>query len=187
MSGTEARITINRSPPDPDKPGKMTKANADNKVVAEQIRQRRAQIHTQAKTDAANMADVPQEDQPAAPERENIESIEIPLRDGRVVEYGPPNNISLSDRIARLYSARPVVEGGPDPGITEYRLTRILMGVRAIDGKSTRSIVNLVDRTHLANRLGDEAIDLLLLFDREYWPPLQISELPVVKKNLRQL
>ena len=57
------------------------------------------------------------------PEREDLDSIEVPLRDGRVVEYGPPTGISLSERIARMFAPRSAAEGGPDPGITEYRLS----------------------------------------------------------------
>lgn len=183
---SEAKLVINRSPPDPGKAGKLTQAAADNEVVAAQIVERRKQIHRQAKLDAAGIgANAEVEDPKPAPERENIESIEIPLQDGRVIEYGPPAGISLSDRIARLYSGRPATDGGPDPGLTEYRLTRLLMGVRSIDGQPV-AVNNLIDRTKLANRLGDQAIDLLNLFDSRHWPPLMESELPAIKKNLRQ-
>jgi hypothetical protein len=184
MAEPEARIVINRNPEDPVKAPKF----ADAKAVGDQIRARRKQIHDQAKVDAAGAGLGPAgaEDQVPAPPREDIDSIEITLLDGRVVEYGPPNNISLSDRIARLYSTRTIAEGGPDPGITEYRLTRLLMGVRTIGGKAVPPVTNLVERTRLANQLGDQAIDLLNLFDNRHWPPLRESELPVVKKNLRQ-
>lgn len=188
MAQPEARLVIDRNPPDPSKAGRLTQAAVDAKVVGDQIRERRKQIHEQAKVDAsgAGLGDAPQEDQEPAPEREDIESIEITLRDGRVIEYGPPGNISLSDRIARLYSARSLAEGGPDPGITEYRLTRLLMGVRTINGKPVHPVTNMIERTRLANQLGDEAIDLLFIFDRRHWPPLRESEIPIAKKNLRQ-
>lgn len=192
----KARLVIDRSPPDPEKVGRLTQATADAKIVGDQIRSRRKQIHEQAKMDAAGvgLGCAPEEDQEDAPEkesvpapaREDIDSIEITLRDGRVIEYGPPNNISLSDRIARLYSTRTLAEGGPDPGITEYRLTRLLMGVRAINGRPVHAVTNLIERTRLANQLGDETIDLLNLFDGRHWPPLRESELPVVKKTLRR-
>jgi hypothetical protein len=187
MSQPEARIVINRNPEDPAKAPKFAAATANAKVVGDQIRERRRQIHQQAKVDSAGAGLGPATEDPVpAPPREDIESIEITLPDGRVVEYGPPNNISLSDRIARLYSTRTAVEGGPDPGITEYRLTRLLMGVRTIGGKAVPAVTNLVERTRMANQLGDQAIDLLNLFDNRHWPPLRESELPVVKKNLRQ-
>lgn len=182
---SEAKIVINRDPPDPDKVGKLTQAAANARVIGDQIKDRRQKIHEQAKLDASGGGLAPQESVPA-PEREDIDSIEITLRDGRVVEYGPPPNISLSDRIARLYSARSLAEGGPDPGLTEYRLTRLLMGVRTINGGPVHPITNLVERTRLANLLGDQAIDLLNLFDNRHWPPLTEAELPLVKKNLRQ-
>jgi hypothetical protein len=187
MAEPEARIVINRNPADPGKASKFAAASANAKVVGEQIRERRKQIHQQAKVDAAGAGLGPDaQEQEPAPEREDIESIEITLRDGRVIEYGPPNNISLSDRIARLYSTRSVSEGGPDPGFTETRLTRLLMGVRAISGKTVPPVTNLVERTRLANQLGDQAIDLLYYFDNRHWPPLRESEIPIAKKNLRQ-
>jgi hypothetical protein len=184
---SEAKIVIHRDPPNPNAVGKLTQAAANAKAVQEQVRNRRDAIHQQAKLDAAGtgLGSAPEESVPA-PEREDIDSIEITLRDGRVVEYGPPGNISLSDRIARLYSARSLADGGPDPGLTEYRLTRLLMGVRAINGNPVHPVTNLVERTRLANQLGDQAIDLLNLFDNRHWPPLTEAELPVVKKNLRQ-
>ena len=186
MSQHEARLVIDRNPQNPDKVGRLTQGAADAKVVGDQIRSRRKEIHEQAKSDAAGAGiGDPVEDAQPAPEREDIESIEIPLRDGRLVEYGPPPGISLSDRIARLYSGRMNADGGPDPGITEYRLTRLLMGVRSIGGKPV-AINNLIDRTRIANLLGDEGIDLLNLFDQRHWPPLRETEIPLIKKNLRQ-
>lgn len=183
MDPHAAKLTINRNPGEkPNGPSKMAEAA----VTAAEIRKRREQIHAQAKLDVAGHGLGPaQEDPVAAPEREDLESIEIPLRDGRIVEYGPPTNVSLSDRIARLYSGRAIAEGGPDPGLTEYRLTRLLMGVRAVDGRPVQ-VTNMIERTRLANLLGDQGIDLLNFFDRKHWPPLTEAELPIVKKNLRQ-
>jgi len=183
---SEARIVFNRDPTEPTKPGRLAEAAAKQKEVGEQIRKRRGQIHHQAKIDASGEGlGQPQQEPEPAPEREDIDSIEVPLADGRIVDYGPPVGISLSDRIARLYSTRSLAEGGADPGITEYRLTRLLMGVRSINGKPVPTMTNLVERTRLANQLGDEAIDLLTFFDRQCWPPLQMSELPIIKKKLR--
>lgn len=182
---TEARLVIDRNPPDPNQTGRLTQATLDNKAVAEQVRNRRKQIHEQAKVDASggSMTPDPVEPEPA-PEREPIESVEFITPNGLTIEYGPPNGISLSDRIARLYSTRSLAEGGPDPGLTEYRLTRLLMGVRSVDGKAV-VVHNLIDRTKLANQLGDQAIDLLNLYDNRHWPPLRESELPLLKKRYK--
>ena|ERR1700761_5872413 len=181
------KITITRDAGQPGT-GKMTQAKAGADALRQEVQNRRKQIHDQAKIDALGASDSPflTQDPVEAPERENLESIEFTLPDGRQIEYGPPSGISLSDRIARLFSARPLSEGGPDPGITEFRLCKLLMGVRSIDGKPVRPITNLVEKTRLANLLGDPAIDLLSLFDSRHWPPLRESELPVLKKNLRQ-
>lgn len=181
MTQPEATFVIDRNPPNLKPSGGRLAAA---KVSTDEVRARRAKIHDQAKRDAAGADIGGAKDGIAVPERENLDSIEVPLRDGRVVEYGPPTGVSLSERIARLFAPRSAQEGGPDPGITEYRLTRLLMGVRSIDGKPC-AVNNLIDRTMLANRLGDEAIDLLFHFDNMYWPPLRNSELPLVKKKLK--
>lgn len=183
----DARIVINRDPAQPAtrNPAAETEAKSRNKEIEKQIRERRRQIHNQADTDLSSLTEQEQTEREPAPIREDIESIEITLRDGRIVEYGPPTGVSLSDRIARLFSSRPLSDGGPDPGQTEHRLTRILMGVRAIEGKPVSPLSNLVQRTKLANALGDEAIDLLFYFDNLHWPPLTRTELPEIKKKFR--
>jgi hypothetical protein len=183
MAQSEARLVIGRNPETRQQTG-FGEATAANEAIAKQVKATRQRIHQQAKVDAAGGGGATEEPVPAPP-REEIDSIEVPLRDGRVVEYGPPTGISLNDRIARLYSGRPLADGGPDPGITEYRLTRLLMGVRSINGKPPPTMTNLVERTRLANELGDQAIDLLFHFDQQHWPPLRASELPIIKKKLK--
>lgn len=176
---TEARLVIDRSnPSDPDKVGKLTQANADQKVIGDQIRERRKQIHTQAKIDAVGPPIANEEPLPPPPVREDIDTIEFTAPNGIIIEYGPRHDISLVDRIARLYNGR-------DPTVSEFRLTRILMGIRLIDGKPPVTVVDEITRTKLANQVGDELIDLLMYYDRIHWPPLQQSELPVIRKKLR--
>lgn len=177
---SEARIVINRPPPDPDKVGPLTQATANAKAVGEQIRSRRAAIHQQARVDTAGPGIDPQTDTPPPPPpvREDIESVEFTAPNGMLLEYGPRNDISVVDRIARLYNGR-------DPSISEFRLTRILMGIRAINGVPPITITDEITRTKLANQVGDENIDLLMYYDRLNWPPLQQSELPVLRKKLR--
>lgn len=179
MAASEARLIINRNPDDPAKsaePGKLTQAGRD----ADAIKARRRQIHDQAARDKSGVDANPPPDAPTDPPpiREDIESIEFVAPDGRTFEYGPRTDISLVDRIARMYNGR-------DPTISEFRLTRILMGIRAINGQPPVTIVDEITRTKLANQVGDENIDLLMYYDRMNWPPLQQSELPIVKKRWR--
>jgi hypothetical protein len=186
MSDHVARVVIDHSVQSGKETGKAQAAKEANRDAAAQIRARRKQIHDQAERDMAGARSSPEPSEPIdAPVREDVEAIEIPLRDGRIIEYGPPVGISITDRIARLYSSRPPELGGPDPGATESRLTRILLGVRSIDGRPVQAMTDLIQRTALANRLGDEAIDLLFYFDRLHWPPLTQAELPLIKKKLR--
>lgn len=171
---SDARIVINRDPPDPNKAGKLTQAAA----AADQIRERRKQIHAQAKVDNTGAAIAPEVEATPPPVREDLDSVEFVAPNGLLVEYGPRQDISLVDRIARLYSGR-------DPTVSEFRLTRILMGIRSINGSPAIAIVDEISRTKLANQVGDEVIDLLMYYDRIHWPPLQQSELPVLRKKLR--
>jgi hypothetical protein len=94
------------------------------------------------------------------------------------IEYGPRTDISLTDRIARMYTGR-------EHSVAEFRITRVLMGVRLINGVPPTPVVDEITRTKLANQIGDEIIDLLLFYDRTNWPPLLLSELPVLKKKLK--
>lgn len=182
--GHIARVTVNRNPDAPPAgPSKLNPGRRQaSKEMAETIRTRRSAIHQQARQEIAGNAaeDAAKAAKPveAPPEREDIESIELTLRKGLVVVYGPPSGISLLDRIARLYAGR-------DPSVSEFRLTRVLMGVRSINGSPQPPITNEIARTDLANRIGDEGIDLLFFYDRKFWPPLHVSELPAIKKNLR--
>lgn len=188
MSESVPRIVINHGL-EPAGKGRKTGAEAEaktrNKAVEEEIRARRRAIHNQAQQDISAQVEPEQREPVQVPVREDLESIEIKLRDGREIEYGPPNGISLADRIARLFSGRALQEGGPDPGVTEYRLTRVLMCVRSINGRAVAPITNLVQRTSLANQIGDEALDLLYYYDRVHWPPLTEAELPSLKKRYK--
>lgn len=188
MSGTpnapEFRLHIDRNPGQPEGAGpKLSSAKIANEQTAAEIRARRAKIHKQHKTAVAEQSVADEAAQMAAqaappPPRENIESIEFAAPNGMVIIYGPPSGISLVDRIARLYPGR-------DTSMAEFRLTRILMGVRSINGVPVPSITDDIGRTMLANRLGDENIDLLMYYDRIHFPPLRQSEIPTIKKNLR--
>lgn len=180
MPEPEARIVINRNPDAATGAGaKMSAATKKNEVAAEQIRARRQQIHSQAQTDLSRPSGSdPAEEMPPPPVREDLETVEFTAPNGMIIEYGPRNDISLVDRIARLYNGR-------DPTVSEFRLTRILMGIRSIDSKPPVTIVDEITRTKLANQVGDTVIDLLFYYDRVHWPAIQPSELPVLKKKYR--
>lgn len=179
---SEFKIQIDREP-DKSGSGKLAGAKAAKETVANEVRSRRAAIHARHKQDQSVMdADAERQRTPsgeAPPKREDIESIEVELPNGLTVEYGPPLGISLLDRLTRFYNDR-------DPTVAQHRLARILMCVRKINNKTIAPIIDEIDRTKLANRIGDEGIDLLMYYDRLYWPPLTQADLPQVKKNLRQ-
>jgi hypothetical protein len=175
---SEARITINRQP---DTPGAapMGQAAAGQKANRDDILRRRKQIHEQARADLSPSS-VPADEPPMAPppHRENVETIEFTAPNGMTIEYGPRSDISTIDRVSRIYAGR-------DTSRSEYLLTRILLGIRTINGVPPTTIVDEVTRTKMANQVGDEVIDLLIYYDHEHWPPLLTTELPLVKKKLR--
>lgn len=177
-------MSVDRNPQMPPVPGKLSSAKKANEAAREQVLARRAHVHQQHREEmAAREADAEsasqvQEASPP-PQREDIETIEFDAPNGLHIEYGPPRNVSLWDRIARMYAGR-------DASVSEFRLTRLLMGIRSIDGKPVRPIANEIDRTSLANRIGDETLDLLMAFDRQHFPPLTQAEIPQIQKNLRQ-
>ncbi len=133
---------------------------------------RRAQMQAKA---AREHQEEPEAMPEAAP-REDVESVELSLPDGRVVEFGPPNGVSLTLRVATF----------PDMPPRAVGLVQVLMCVRSIDGQAQRPLNNMVDVQKLANTLGDPAIDLLATLYTELWPPLSPSDLPTIKKNLRR-
>jgi hypothetical protein len=182
MEEFQPRVVIQRDPANPPASGnRLTQAAANAKVSAEQIKQRRKEIHQQAKADLSNAPgqNAPEEmPTEPVPVRENLTSIEFTAPNGLEIVYGPRTDISLSDRIARMFSGR-------DYSLAEFRITRVLMGVISVNGVPPQTIVDEITRTKLANQIGDEAIDLLLYYDRVHWPPLQAAELPVLKKNYR--
>jgi hypothetical protein len=121
----------------------------------------------------------PAQEAAAVPEpREDVESIEIKLLDGRVVVLGPPKGVSMTMRIAMT-----IPEATTNPVID--RLARVLMSVRSVDEKQPRLIGNLVDLTRLANEIGDVGIDELHFWFEKHWGNLRISDLQLLKKNLR--
>ena len=115
---------------------------------------------------------------PAAP-REDVESVEVQLPDGRTIMYGPPAGVSLSIRVAEFLG-----EQTQNPVLAA--ITRIILCVRSIDGQPVRSPGSLLDVKKIAASLGDSTIDLLGLIHAETWPPITKDDLPVLKKNLRQ-
>ena len=128
---------------------------------------------------AAAQAEQPPEApaEPPAP-REDVESIEVKLLDGRTVLFGPPKGVSLTMRIAMNFP-----EATTNPMID--RLARVLMSVQAVDGKTPRPIGNMIDLTKMANEIGDIGIDELFTWLQRFWGDLRINDTQVLKKNLR--
>lgn len=111
--------------------------------------------------------------------RENVESIEVELTDGRKVVFGPPAGVSLTMRMATMFpqtAVNPVLE----------RVARVLMCIRSVDDRLPKPISNQIEMTAFANAMGDRAIDELGYWYDQNWGVIQIADLRLVKKNLRE-
>ena len=85
--------------------------------------------------------------------REDIETIELKLPDGRDVVFGPPAGVSLTARVAILMAGQP-------PSDALDLIARCCISVRSIDGQRPPAITSRVDVQKVANLLGDNSLDV---------------------------
>ena len=97
----------------------------------------------------------------------------------RVVEYGPRPNVSRYMRSAMIL-------GDQSGNVVLDQITKCVLAVRSIDGDPVREIGTLVQVQAVANKLGDDGINLLVSLDNEYWPGVRRSDLPAIKKTFRE-
>lgn len=157
--------------------GKMMQASTSNAALSEQMKKRRSQIHKTAAQESidATIADRSENLAPP-PIRDNVEEIEFDF-EGRHIVYGPPTEFSVQDKVARIY--------GRDVTQTEFQLTKLILGIRSIDGRPLPTISSEDARSKVSAIVGDRLLLALTAFDAENWPPLMRSELPILKKKLR--
>lgn len=163
----ELRIS-SRAEPKPEARKNRDEKNAALTKSANEMRER----------NAAEALGSSQETAAAPPPREDVESIEVELHDKRKVVLGPPSGVSLTMRIAMTIpdaTTNPVVD----------KLARLLLSVRSVDGKVPIPIANIVDLTKMANVIGDVGVDELNFWYDRHWGNVRISDLQLLKKNLR--
>lgn len=184
---TELTIQVPRAkpgatPPEGAQPNVLGNAAGPNLADAEAIRARRREIHKkfddqQGQPDAgAPLSEAEPAEAPELPE--DLESVELQLPNGAVVEFGPPPGISLQMRLARML-------GSENANLVAQGLYRILMCVRSINGQKVPAITTKLEAERVANLVGDNGIDILSITYHTYWPPPKVNDLPVVKKNQR--
>lgn len=150
----------------------------EESLAAAATRDKVAAMHTEqhARSSADNTEQAP--DAEDVVPREDIATVELALPDGRQVVFGPPDGVSLTTRIAMMRAGQP-------PSEPLDMITRCCLCVRSINGKPPPVLSNQVDVAKLANQLGDNALDILAFVLSQYWPAVKLSELQIVKKNLR--
>jgi hypothetical protein len=145
----------------------------------EQLQAKRDEMHRQQHANNANaVADEPDETPDPPEPREDLDSIEIQLPDGRMVEFGPPPGLSLTTKIAQMTAGR-------DQSQALEMIARVCLCVRSIDGRKRADISSMVDVHKVANALGDNALDGLAVLLAKTWPGVKVSELLIIKKNQR--
>ena len=167
-------ITINRNPDAAPAPTDSTLADA--RQATRDARARLSETVEQQKA-APAVPDAP-ELPPYEPD-EDLESVEVQLPNGLLVEFGPPRDVSLTMRIIKILgdNASSDLIGG---------VYRILLSVRSVNGKPVTPITNSIEAEKLANQLGDAGIDILVMVSKTHWKPIRLSQLPVIKKNQRK-
>lgn len=163
---SELTVTVDRNP---------KAAPEDN--LAEQIRSKRAEVH--AKYDEIEAIKAPPPVDDTIEPVEDLDSVELDLPNGMRVEFGPPSGISLSMRIIRLL-------GEQSSNSLAVGILRILMCVRSINGAPVAPITTQIDADKMANRIGDDGIDILSTVYAQYWKPVRQNDLKLIKKNLRR-
>ncbi len=142
--------------------------------MADEIRKARERLHAAAST---MLEDEKPDAAPTAP-HVDVESLEIQLPNGLLVEFGPPSGISLTMRVAMLF---------PNASSSIDMIARVCLSVRTINGRRVKDISNEVTLTQMCNVLGDVGLDLLGQALVTHWAGMKLSDLQIVKKNLRQL
>lgn len=165
----DAELTISSS----HKPKPQAAADRDHKNEellrkAQEMRER----STAAKDDATEEAAAP------PPPRENVDSVEVELNDKRKVVLGPPAGVSLTMRITMT-----IPEAATNP--TLERLARLMMSIRSVDGHQMKPIGSLLEVQKAANEIGDVGIDELNFWYERHWGSVRVSDLQLLKKNLR--
>lgn len=146
-------------------------------IAAVQADRQRKRDQRLAKDAADDAIDVLGQDE-KEPRGALVDYVEVDLPDGRKIEYGPPPNVSLSMQTA-------IILGAASANPTLNTIAQVCLSVRKIDGHPIRAIGDLLGIQKLANILGDRAIDILFKVDRDTWPPLQLDDMPAVRKTFR--
>jgi hypothetical protein len=138
-----------------------------------------AQRMREANTAAAETAETPE----PPPPREDVESIEVELTDKRRVVLGPPVGVSLTMRIAMS-----IPEALNNPVVD--KLARLCMSIRSVAEKdgaplAPKPISNMLDLRRMADTIGDVGMDELNFWYDRHWGNVRISDLQLLKKNLR--
>ena len=175
---TEFRVKVDRNPGASPEEGPLQQAAAAKSVNAEELMKRRKKIHQQAAREENERKLDDEIAEAPRPPREDLASVEVSLPNGMVVEIGPTPGVALTMRLLHYYGAN-------EFSMADEAITRALMCVRAIDGDPYPTITSPMDRDRLGHRLGDEGIAVVVTTYRTYWPPLVLSELPVLKKTPR--
>lgn len=119
-------------------------------------------------------------DEPLPKPPEDVQSIQIELPDGRTVDLERPPAGTLNLRIALIAGNGPETMSG-----MFLSIARAMAHITHIDGEPAPVLDSKVELIKLQNLLGEDGVDAVTIAVNETWPPMQRSQLKIVKKTLR--
>lgn len=110
--------------------------------------------------------------------REDVESIEIRIPNGKVISYGRTRGAAKALVIARII-------GVQAQAIMAPQVVEVLVNIRAIDGVPIKTPENMIQAQALLNTIDDDGYETLLVAHNHFWPPQRVDSLQVLQKRLR--
>lgn len=180
MGDGNISVTVDRNPQTPEK-ASLLEARQNNEKMAQDLDAVRNKARDSLSNTPVAGQDARNNERAELPEEpeENLESIDVELPNGMIVNFGPPSDISLTMRIIRLI-------GDQAAEALTNRVYRILLSVRSVDGVPVTPITNTIEADKLANRLGDAGLDVLSIVMLTYWKAARAKDLKILKKNQRK-
>lgn len=175
------QITVDRKVAEPGVAGDIAKVDAGKVARAEQLRAA-ADTNVQRLRSGSEPAEASEVEAapPTPPVVEQLASIELKLPNGKIVLLGTRPGISAWLRMAQIQDST------KEKNQIILMMIQTVLKVLQIDGVAVEMPKDFKGCIELAERLGDEGLDLCLVADQKYWPGVSMNDLPVLKKNLRQ-
>lgn len=112
------------------------------------------------------------------PMREEVESVEFELPDGRVLVMGRPPAGMMTYKLAQVL-------GDDMQNQVLNSIVRSFLHIRTIDGQAPAVFNSRLEVQKFMDAMGEDAIDLITYVCQTNWRPVSVNELKIVKKTLK--